>query len=146
MAVVIDSSAVLALADRSDPEHDLMAEWIDLADDELVISPLVAAQADALLRVAGGTAAGEAFAADLESGAYVVRWWADAMVESAAIVREQRVDLTDASSIAVAARARTNLIATTRRETWRSLVTPGGSDFEIVPARQRPRPQLLETA
>jgi predicted nucleic acid-binding protein len=146
MAVVVDSSAVLALADRSDPEHDLMAQWIDLADDELVISPLVAAQADALLRAAGGAAAGEAFAADLESGAYVVRWWADAMVESAAIVRAQRVDLTDASSIAVAARARTNMIATTRRETWRRLVTPDGSDFEIVPARQRPRPQLLETA
>lgn len=146
MAVVIDSSAVLALADRADPEHDLMAQWIDLADDELVISPLVAAQADALLRAAGGAEAGAAFAADLESGAYVVRWWADAMVESATIVREQRVDLTDASLIAVAARARTNLVATTRREIWHSLVTPDGSDFEIVPARQRPRPQLLETA
>ena len=146
MAVVIDSSAVLALADRSDPDHELMAQWFELADDEFVISPLVAAQADALLRDAGGAKAGEAFAADLGSGAYVVRWWADAMVESAAIVAEQQVDLTDASLIALAARARTNLIATTRPTTWQQLVTPGGSNFEIVPARQRPRPQLLETA
>lgn len=146
MAVVVDSSAVLALADASDPDHELIVDWFELADDELVLSPLVAARADALLRDAGGATAGEAFAADLGSGAYVVRWWADAMVESAAIVAGQQVDLTDASLIAVAARARTNLIATTRRETWRRLVTPDGSDFEIVPARQRPRPQLLETA
>lgn len=146
MAVVVDSSAVLALADASDPDHELMAEWFDLADDEFVISPLVAAQADALLRAAGGDKAGAAFATDLGSGAYVVRWWADAMVESAAIVSDQDVDLTDASLIAVAARTRTTLIATTRRETWQRLVTPDGSDFEIVPARHRSRPQLLETA
>ena len=146
MSVVVDSSAVLALADASHSDHELMAQWFDLADDELVISPLAAAQADALLREAGGDKAGEAFALDLGSGAYVVRWWADAMVESAAIVADQPVDLTDASLIAVAARARTNLIATTRPETWQRLVTPDGSNFEIVPARQRPRPQLLETA
>jgi predicted nucleic acid-binding protein len=146
MAVVVDSSAILALADRADPDHDLMAQWIELADDDLVISPLVAAHADELLRDAGGAAAGEAFATDLQSGAYVVRWWADAMVESAAIVCEQQVDLVDASLIAVSARARTNLVATTRRDTWRRLVTTDGSDFEIVPARQRPRPQLLESA
>ena len=146
MAVVVDSSAILALADRADPDHDLMVEWIELADDDLVISPLVAAHADELLRAAGGPAAGEAFASDLKSGAYVVRWWADAMAESATIVGEQQVDLVDASVIAVAARARTNLIATTRRDTWNHLVTPDGTDFEIVPARQRPRPQLLETA
>jgi predicted nucleic acid-binding protein len=146
MAVVVDACAVLALADPADPGHDAIAEWIQLADDELVISPLTAAQADALLREAGGESAGEAFAADLEAGAYVVRWWADAMVESAAIVREQHADLVDASLIAVAARVRTKQIATTRHDHWQRLTAADGSTFETVPARQDSRPQLLETA
>ncbi|HWI22141.1 MAG TPA: hypothetical protein VNT22_05940 [Baekduia sp.] len=146
MAVVVDASAILALADASDPAHEQIAEWIDLIDEELVISPLSAARADELLRAAGGQQAAEAFAADLQAGAYLVRWWADAMVESATISQDQHVDLVDASLIAVAARSRTNRIATTRVTEWRRARTTDGSDFEIVPARQRPRPRLLETA
>src|SRR5262245_35805488 len=136
MAVVIDASAVLALADQADPGHDALAGWVDLADEELVVSPLAAAQADELLRKVGGERAGEAFAADLEAGAYVVRWWADAMVESATIARNQHVDLVDASLIAVAVRSRTNRIATTRRSQWQIRTTPNGTEFEILPARE----------
>lgn len=146
MTVVVDASAVLALADAADPAHEAIAAWVDLADEELVVSPLAAAQADGLLRRLGGEPAGAAFAADLEAGAYVVRWWADAMVESAVIARAQHVDLVDASLIAVAARSRTNRIATTRRAEWQQRTTPSGRDFEILPARERPRPHLLETA
>lgn len=146
MAVVVDASAILALADRSDPNHELIADWVDLADDEFVVSPLIAAQADGLLRAAGGAKAGEAFATDLASGAYVVRWWADAMSESATVVRAQGVDLVDASLIAVAAKARTNRVATTRSTFWPRLSTVDGSSFEVVPPRRHPRPLLLEIA
>lgn len=143
---MVDASAVLALADRDDPAHAAFAGWLELVDEDLLLSPLAAARADEALRRAGGASVGEAFAADLQSGAYVIRWWADAMAESAAIARDQSCDLVDASLIAVAARARTDRIATARPKTWRRLRTADGAPFEIVPADQRPRPVSLEAA
>ncbi|WP_205695935.1 PIN domain-containing protein [Conexibacter sp. SYSU D00693] len=136
MAVVVDTSYLLALANAGDDHHEAARDWLAVADDDLVTSPLVVAQVEAVLHRLGGPAAAEAFWEDLDAGAYVVRWWADALTESIAIARAGRevvVDLVEASLVAVAARARTRHIATFRTEALRRLTTAQGEPFVLHP-------------
>ncbi len=136
MAVVVDTSFVLALANADDAHHDDAREWLTLADDDLVTSPLVVAQVEDVLHRFGGRTAAEAFWADLDAGAYVVRWWADALPETIAIARAgspQDVDLVEASLVAVAARSRTRRIATFRTQALRRLTTTQGDPFVLLP-------------
>ena len=75
MSVVLDTSAILAAYDRADPGHEAVAELLRALDDELVTTPLVAAQMD---RALAGTKGRDALWKDLDSGAITVRWWASA--------------------------------------------------------------------
>src|SRR3954470_16534726 len=110
MSVVVDTSAIVAAYDRSDPGHEAVAELLRSLDDELVTTPLVAAQMD---RALAGTKGRDALWKDLDSGAITVRWWADAMDETLRIARRHPVlGLADASLVALAARLRTDRIAT----------------------------------
>jgi uncharacterized protein len=73
--------------------------------------------------------------ADFETGAYGVRWWADALAETIAIARRHpHVGLTDASLVALAARLRTTRIATFDLRHFRALSTPDGEPFILLPA------------
>src|SRR3954468_7585258 len=112
MAVVLDTSVVLALLRARDTHHDRVRRFVETLDDDLVTSPLAVAEMD---RVAAGL--GEDFSrglwADLQRGASPVRGWADAMVETIAIARRHpEIGLTDASLVALAGRLRTDRIAT----------------------------------
>ena len=71
---------------------------------------------------------------DLASGVYTVRWWADAIGEAVDIARRQPwIGLTDASLVALAGRLRTNRIVTFD-DHFRSLTTPSGEPFVVLPA------------
>jgi predicted nucleic acid-binding protein len=134
MAVVLDTSIVVALMRARDTHHDRVRRFVETLDDDLVTSPLAVAEMD---RVAAGL--GPDFSrglwADLASGAYGVRWWADAMVETIAIAESHpEIGLTDASLVALAARLRTDRIATLDLEHFRSLITPDGQPFVLLPA------------
>jgi predicted nucleic acid-binding protein len=110
MSVVLDTSAIVAAYDRAAPEHEAVAELFRALDDELVTTPLVAAQMD---RALTGTPGREALWKDLDSGAITVRWWADAMDETLRIARRDPIlGLADASLVALAGRLRTDRIAT----------------------------------
>jgi predicted nucleic acid-binding protein len=62
-----------------------------------------------------------------------VRWWADALIETLSIARRHPfAGLADASLVALAARLRTNRIATLDHH-FRSM-TPGGEGFVALPA------------
>jgi predicted nucleic acid-binding protein len=97
----------------ADEFHERALQFIDDLDDDLVTTPLCVAEMDHLITQRGGlTAAGQLWES-FESGAYQVRWWADALSETLAIVREQpRVGLADASLVALCRRLRTDRIAT----------------------------------
>jgi predicted nucleic acid-binding protein len=134
MAVVLDTSIVIAVMRARDRHHDRVRRFVETLDDDLVTSPLAVAEMD---RVAAGL--GPAFSrglrADLGSGAYAVRWWADAMVETIAIAdAHPQMGLTDASLVALAARLRTDRIATLDLDHFRSLTTPDGEAFVLLPA------------
>jgi len=134
MAIVLDTSFVVALMRARDTHHEGVRRFVETLDDDLVTSPLAVAEMD---HVAAGL--GPDFSrglwADLASGAYAVRWWADAMVETLAVIdAHPEIGLTDASLVALAARLRTDRIATLDLDHFRSLTTPDGQPFVLLPA------------
>lgn len=135
MAVVVDTSFVLALLRAGDVNHASARGWYETLDDDLITSPLTVAEMDYMLNRHAGPAAVEALWRDLESGAYIVRWWADALSETIAVAREQEgIGLADASLVALAARLRTDRIATFDHRHFRTLEGPGGQYFTVLPA------------
>jgi uncharacterized protein len=134
MAVVLDTSIVVALMRARDSEHARVRRFVETLDDDLVTSPLAVAEMDRIA-AALGPEFSRGLWADLRSGAYAVRWWADAMLETIAVAREHpEVGLTDASLVALAARLRTDRIATLDIDHFRSLTTPDGEAFVLLPA------------
>jgi predicted nucleic acid-binding protein len=134
MTVVVDAGFVLALARRRHPGHDAARELVATLDEDLVTSPLALAEIDAGVLDAVGQAAQGAVWRDFERGAYAVRWWADALKETLAIARAHPgIGLTTASLVALAGRLNTSRIATFD-EQFRTLTTPGGEAFVVLPA------------
>lgn len=125
---------MIALLREDDEHHDVAREWMALVDDDLVTSPLALAEMDHFVAW-GGRAASEVFWEDLDAGVYTVRWWADAIPETLAVARRNpHIGLTNASLVAVAARANTNRIATFDHRHFRSLTTRSGEPFVVLPA------------
>ena len=50
MAILLDSSAVLAAADRADLNHDAAVDWFRRADEPLLLGALTLGELDALLQ------------------------------------------------------------------------------------------------
>ena len=123
---------MLALYDAGEPDHDAVAALVTTLDEDLVATPLAVAEMDAAVLDRGGEAAREALWRDLGSGAFGVRWWADAMGETLEISRRQGLDLIDASLVALAARLRTDRIATLD-PTFKTITTSDGQPFALLP-------------
>jgi predicted nucleic acid-binding protein len=133
LTVVLDTNVVVALYDAADPDHQVVADWIATVDEDLVATPLVVAELDYLVPRRGGAPAREALWKDLDAGAYLVRWWADALNETLLIARRHRfAGLTDASLVALAGLLRTQRIATVDQH-FRSMTTPAGEPFVLLP-------------
>jgi uncharacterized protein len=134
VTVVLDTGLVIALMRGSDEDHDSVRAWIEVNDEELVTTPLTVAEMDYIITDRGGEAARDALWTSLEAGAYTVRWWADGMRETLAIARRHPfLGLADASLVALAGLLRTDRIATLDQH-FRSLTTPGGEPFVLLPA------------
>jgi uncharacterized protein len=134
VAVVLDTSVLVALMSAADAEHPAVAAWYAGFDDDLVTTPLAVAEMDHLLR-RHGSAGVRFLRRSLESGAIAVRWWADAMLESVGVARRRpELGLTDASLVALAGRLRTTRIATLDHRHFRTLTAPGGEAFTLFPA------------
>jgi uncharacterized protein len=95
--IVVDTSAVLALLRARDEHHAEARELFNSVDDDLLTSPLAAAEMDYMATRYARPEALQALWHDLEAGAYLVSWWAEAMGESVAIARKHSsLGLTDA--------------------------------------------------
>ena len=131
MTIVLDTGVVVAVMDRDDANHAAAARWLETLDDDLVTTPLAVAEMD---HFAGAVGARAAFRGDLERGAYVVRWWADALTESLRVVRARpELGMTDASLVALAGRMNTNRIATFDHRHFRPLTDTAGAPFVLLP-------------
>ncbi len=136
--IVVDTSVIVAYMNAADGAHEVVAGWLERADDDLVTTPLIIAEVDHLVRARGNPAALTALRTDLAAGAYLVEWWAGAIV-SAVTVAERYADtglgLADASLVALAERLGTIDIATLDERHLRA-VRPltGGEAFRLLPA------------
>jgi predicted nucleic acid-binding protein len=134
VTVLLDTSAVVAFMDAGDPSHGAAVRLLGSVDDDLVTTPLVIAEMDREISARGGRDAAKVLWSNFESGAFISRWWADGLTDTVAIARRYPfADLPDASLVALAGIVRTNRIATFD-EHFRSMTTPRGDDFVLLPA------------
>lgn len=136
--IVLDTSVVVAFMNCRDDDHERVAEWMDTVREDLITTPMIVAEIDHLVSREGGPSAVLAFYGDLESGAYVVEWWPEAMSESVDAAKSCQslgIGIADASLLALAARLETTRIATLDERHFR-VVKPltGEPAFTILPA------------
>lgn len=135
--MIIDTSVLFALLVRSDPHHEVVVEAVQARNDDLVVSPLVLAELDHLLRTRGGSAAELAGMRELASGAWHIPAFTTEDLADTMHVVEKFADLdigaTDASLVVLAQRFRTHTIATLDRRHFGALRALDGKPFEIVP-------------
>lgn len=134
MSIVLDTGVVIAVLDDDDDNHRRAVEWLGAVDEDLITTPLALAEMDHFARKTGGHDAASTLWRDFESGAYAVRWWADALGQTIALARQHPwIGLADASLVALAGILRTDRIATFDQH-FRSITTPGGEGFVVLPA------------
>lgn len=134
--IVADTSVIYALLDRADSWHERIASWYREHLPDFATTPLVLAEMEHLALACAGRSATEAWRRDVTEGAYAVEWWDDAARESVEIAEryaEIGVDMTDASLAALAERLGTADIATLDERHFRSMRSPGGEPFRLLP-------------
>lgn len=137
MAVVLDTSVVVAFMAADEDDHEAVAGWIESLDDDLVTTPLALAEMDHIIEQRAGHLVAARLWHDFDRGAYQVRWWADALRETLKIARVEgnlNIGLVDASLVALAERLGTTRIATLDHRHFRRLTTRDGDHFVVLPA------------
>jgi uncharacterized protein len=99
-AIIVDTSAILAIFDESYAEHQTIARALAKAEDLLVVSPMVVAEADYMLASRLGPKAARQFAADIASEAYDLAEWTSFDHAAALTVIAQQGDDSDYLGIA----------------------------------------------
>jgi hypothetical protein len=134
VTLVVGADFICALVRRGHPRHDDAVSLVETLDEDLVTSPLALADVDRTVAERVGGDGRQALWRDFERGAYAVRWWADALKETLAIARRHpEAGLTTASLVALAGRVNTRRIATFDDQ-FRTLTTPDGEAFVVLPA------------
>ena len=137
-ALVCDTSGLLAALDRADPDHAACAAVLDAARGPLLLSPLVLAELDHLVRRRLGPDAARIFADDVAAGAYDL-----APLERADVAECVRIDrayadlglgLADASLVVLARRAGTVSLLTLDERHLRAVRPLQGGTFALLPS------------
>lgn len=135
--MIVDTSALLAYFDASEPDHHAVSRVIDGSNDMLVVSPYVVAELDYLVATRVGVDAELAVLAELAAGAWELAGFsADAVEQAAGVIskyRDQRIGIADASNVVLADRYRTRRIATLDHRHFDVLRPVGGGRFTVVP-------------
>jgi predicted nucleic acid-binding protein len=135
--VIVDTSALLAFFDRSEPDHAAVTAALEASTEPLVVSPYVIAELDYLVGSRLGTEAELAILRELAGGAWdLPAFDAADIAEACAVIdryADQEIGLADASTVVLAARRRTLAIATLDRRHFEILRPLSGGYFTIVP-------------
>jgi uncharacterized protein len=133
LSIVLDTNFVVTLLSENDDDHVAAFEWYVSTDEDLVTTPLALNEMDHLVTKFGGESAARVLWDNFETGAFSLRWWAEGLHETIRIAREHPfLGLTDASLLALAGILRTNRIATFDQH-FRSVLTPDGEPFLMLP-------------
>jgi len=133
VSIVLDTSAVLAFMVATDDFNAAAVALFARTDEDLVTTPVALAEMDHLVTQRGGREAAEVLWSNFEDGAFLVRWWADALTQTLAIARAHpSIGLADASLVALSGLLRTDRIATFDQH-FRAMSTPHGEAFVLLP-------------
>ncbi|MPY83849.1 MAG: PIN domain-containing protein [Actinophytocola sp.] len=135
--MIVDTSALLAYFDNSEPDHEAVREAIEATSEVLVVSPYVVAEVDYLVATRIGVDAELAVLRELSGGAWELpAIGAPDLEEAASVVekyRDQDIGVTDASNVVLADRYRTRTMATLDRKHFNVVRPIGGGRFTVLP-------------
>jgi predicted nucleic acid-binding protein len=135
--IVADTSALLALFNDREPDHEAVRRVVESHDDLVVVSPFVIAELDYLVATRHGVDAELAVLAELSGGAYELpSIGTDDLKTAAAVVakyRDQDIGVADASLVVLAALYRTRMVMTLDRRHFGVLRPLDGGRFRVLP-------------
>jgi predicted nucleic acid-binding protein len=138
-ALVCDTSGLIALADGADPDHLGAAEAVRRHTGPLVVSPLVLAETDHLLRSRLGADGARGLADDVAAGAYLLAPLTTAHLADCLDLDRSYADLglslTDAHLVVLAREfATTSLLSLDERHLRAVRPLRAGPAFSLLPA------------
>ena len=134
--VIVDTSALLAFFDASEPDHDAVSAVIGTAD-MLVVSPYVVAELDYLVATRHGVDDELAVLEELTGGAWDLPAFDQEGLRRCSEVisgyRDQAIGVADASIVVLAERYRTRAIASLDHRHFDVLRSLDGRSFDVLP-------------
>lgn len=135
--MIVDTSALLAFFDSSEPDHEAVSKAVDETTELLVISPYVVAELDYLVATRIGVDAELAVLRELAGGAWELpAFGAPELAKAASIVKkyhDQEIGVADASNVVLADRYHTRTMLTLDRRHFDVLRPVGGGKFALLP-------------
>lgn len=135
--IIADTSGLLALFDRGEPEHQAVSDAVSRVAGPLVVSPYVVAELDYLVGTRIGAVQELAVLRELSGGAYVLpEFGLSDMAKAADVVeryRDQDIGIADASIVVLAARYDTRQLLTLDRRHFSVLRPAQGGRFALLP-------------
>jgi predicted nucleic acid-binding protein len=134
--IIVDTSALLAFFDASEPDHGAVSEALAAAD-ALVVSPYVVAELDYLVATRHGIDIELAVLDELAGGAWDLAAFGEEQLRRARVVianyKDQEIGVADASIVVLAERYRTRTIASLDHRHFDILRSLDGGYFEVLP-------------
>jgi predicted nucleic acid-binding protein len=134
---IADTSGLLALFNRTEPEHEAVRRLVSTMDEPLVVSPYVVAELDYLVATRVGVEAERAALEELAAGAYdLAPFGVDDLARARDVItryRDQSVGVADASIVVLAERHRSREILTLDHRHFDVLRPLSGGRFKLVP-------------
>jgi predicted nucleic acid-binding protein len=135
--IIADTSGLLALFNRAEPEHLAVRDIVARLDQPMVVSPFVVAEVDYLVATRVGVEAELEILSELSGGAYVLPEIAPSdlsrMVDVVRKYRDQAIGVADASLVLLAERYGTRSLLTLDRRHFEVLRPTQGGRFKILP-------------
>jgi predicted nucleic acid-binding protein len=136
LPVIVDTSALLAFFDASEPDHEAVAEVLGAAD-ALVVSPYVVAELDYLVATRHGVDAELVVLDELAGGAWdLAAFDEDGLRRAREVIasyRDKKIGVADASIVVLAERYRTRTVASLDYRHFDVLRSLDGGYFEVIP-------------
>jgi predicted nucleic acid-binding protein len=134
--VIVDTSALLAFFDASEPDHEAVSAVLARAD-ALIVSPYVVAELDYLVATRHGADDELAVLDELTGGAWdLAAFDRDGLRRSREVIsryRDQAIGVADASIVVLAERYRTRTIASLDHRHFDVLRSLDGRSFDVLP-------------
>ena len=135
--IIADTSGLLALFNRTEPEHADVRDIVAGLDEPMVVSPYVVAEIDYLVATRVGVDAELQVLKELSSGAYVLPEIGPEDIARMVVVlekyRDQELGVADASLVLLAERYGTRSLLTLDRRHFGVVRPMQGGRFRLLP-------------